>query len=73
MHVTGGRAVGRQNLNDLLHVALFTMRICSCRVSRLLVVFRSITRGRPSQLSICLHRRGFHRQSDLAFTSHGIN
>lgn len=50
MHVTGGWVVGRQNLNDLLHVALFTMRICSCRVSRLPVGFRSITRGRPSQL-----------------------
>lgn len=29
--------VGRQNLKDLLHAALFTMRSCSCRVSRLLV------------------------------------
>lgn len=66
--------MGRQNLNDLLHAALFTMLICSFRVSSPTCWIWSITPGsrvRFSSTAVC--RRGFHRQSDLAFTSHEID
>lgn len=66
----GGQAT---NLKDLLQVALFTMGVCSCRVSRLLVGSgQSRVGGRVSFSSIvsaCIS----HRQSDLAFMSHEIN
>lgn len=71
-HVTGGWRAGK-NLKILLQMALLTMGICSCRVSRLLVGPGQSRGGSrvsfSSIVSACISRR----QSDLAFMSHEID
>lgn len=65
----GGQA---KNLKDLLQVALFTMGICSCRVSRLLVGSGQSRVGCRVSFSSIVLASISHRQSDLASTSHEI-